>query len=119
VAVPTIGIGGSPACDGQIPVIDDMLGLFTEFTPNTSESLPIPMIAPAPAESRVRTGLGSMESRAEAGHGKTVRYRPVTAHEPLGEMALARGRLFPARASALRTYDASQKTKIAIRCYRL
>jgi 3-methyl-2-oxobutanoate hydroxymethyltransferase len=33
VAVPTIGIGGSPACDGQILVTDDMLGLFTEFTP--------------------------------------------------------------------------------------
>ena len=33
VAVPTIGIGGSPACDGQILVIDDMLGLFAEFTP--------------------------------------------------------------------------------------
>jgi 3-methyl-2-oxobutanoate hydroxymethyltransferase len=32
VAVPTIGIGGSPACDGQILVIDDMLGLFGEFT---------------------------------------------------------------------------------------
>ncbi len=33
VAVPTIGIGGSPSCDGQILVIDDMLGLFAEFTP--------------------------------------------------------------------------------------
>jgi 3-methyl-2-oxobutanoate hydroxymethyltransferase len=33
VAVPTIGIGGSPACDGQILVIDDMLGLFAEFAP--------------------------------------------------------------------------------------
>ena len=33
VAVPTIGIGGSPACDGQILVIDDVLGLFTGFTP--------------------------------------------------------------------------------------
>jgi 3-methyl-2-oxobutanoate hydroxymethyltransferase len=33
VAIPTIGIGGSPECDGQILVIDDMLGLFADFTP--------------------------------------------------------------------------------------
>jgi 3-methyl-2-oxobutanoate hydroxymethyltransferase len=33
VSVPTIGIGASPACDGQILVIDDVLGLFTQFKP--------------------------------------------------------------------------------------
>src|SRR5271163_3311361 len=33
VPVPTIGIGASPACDGQILVTDDVLGIFTEFTP--------------------------------------------------------------------------------------
>ena len=33
VSVPTIGIGGSPACDGQILVTEDMAGLFTEFKP--------------------------------------------------------------------------------------
>lgn len=33
IAVPSIGIGASPACDGQILVTDDMLGLFTDFTP--------------------------------------------------------------------------------------
>ncbi|MDW6024767.1 3-methyl-2-oxobutanoate hydroxymethyltransferase [Mesorhizobium sp. BAC0120] len=33
VAIPSIGIGASPACDGQILVIDDMLGLFTSFKP--------------------------------------------------------------------------------------
>jgi 3-methyl-2-oxobutanoate hydroxymethyltransferase len=32
VAVPTIGIGASSGCDGQILVTDDMLGLF-DWTP--------------------------------------------------------------------------------------
>ena len=29
----TIGIGASPACDGQVLVTEDVIGLFTEFTP--------------------------------------------------------------------------------------
>jgi 3-methyl-2-oxobutanoate hydroxymethyltransferase len=33
VPAPTIGIGASPACDGQILVIDDLLGIFTQFKP--------------------------------------------------------------------------------------
>ncbi|MDF2235133.1 3-methyl-2-oxobutanoate hydroxymethyltransferase [Albimonas sp. CAU 1670] len=33
IAVPTVGIGASPACDGQILVVDDMLGLFADFKP--------------------------------------------------------------------------------------
>lgn len=33
VDVPTIGIGASAACDGQILVTEDMVGLFTDFTP--------------------------------------------------------------------------------------
>lgn len=33
IAVPTIGIGAGVDCDGQVLVIDDMLGLFAEFRP--------------------------------------------------------------------------------------
>ena len=33
IAIPTIGIGASPACDGQVLVTDDMVGLFSDFTP--------------------------------------------------------------------------------------
>lgn len=33
VSVPTIGIGAGNACDGQVLVYQDMLGMFSDFTP--------------------------------------------------------------------------------------
>ncbi len=33
VSIPTIGIGASPVCDGQVLVTEDILGLFSDYTP--------------------------------------------------------------------------------------
>jgi 3-methyl-2-oxobutanoate hydroxymethyltransferase len=37
LSIPTIGIGAGPNCDGQVQVLHDMLGLFTDFTPKHSK----------------------------------------------------------------------------------
>jgi 3-methyl-2-oxobutanoate hydroxymethyltransferase len=60
VPIPTIGIGAAPECDGQILVSDDMLGLFTAFTPRFV---------------RRYAELGAEVSRAAASYAEDVRAR--------------------------------------------
>lgn len=66
VAIPTIGIGAGPDCDGQVLVVDDMLGLFTAFRPKFVKRY---------AE------LGAAADRAIAAYAAEVRARAFPAPE--------------------------------------
>ncbi|MFA7667210.1 MAG: 3-methyl-2-oxobutanoate hydroxymethyltransferase [Burkholderiaceae bacterium] len=76
IPVPTIGIGASAGCDGQILVVDDMLGAFTDFQPKFVKRY---------AE------LGTDASRAIAAYADDVRARRFPGPEHVfGDTAPAR-----------------------------
>lgn len=60
VSIPTIGIGASPDCDGQILVTDDLIGMFSTFKPKFVKRY---------AE------LGEAVQKAAAAYAKDVRER--------------------------------------------
>lgn len=64
--IPTIGIGAGVDCDGQVLVIDDMLGLFTEFRPKFVKRY---------------ADLGVMADQAIASYAAEVRARAFPALE--------------------------------------
>ncbi len=66
IEIPTIGIGASAHCDGQVLVIDDVLGTFNDFTPRFVKRY---------AE------LGAEISKAAAAYAADVRSRSFPAPE--------------------------------------
>lgn len=66
LSIPTIGIGAGVDCDGQVLVVDDMLGMFTAFRPKFVKRY---------AE------LGEMASQAIASYAAEVRLRTFPAAE--------------------------------------
>ena len=64
--IPTIGIGASPACDGQILVSEDVFGLFSDFTPRFVKRY---------------ADLGGKIAEAAAAYGADVRARRFPAME--------------------------------------
>jgi 3-methyl-2-oxobutanoate hydroxymethyltransferase len=68
IDIPTIGIGASADCDGQVLVVDDLLGMFTAFRPKFVKRY---------AE------LGAEADRAIAAYAAEVRARAFPAAEHL------------------------------------
>lgn len=66
VPIPTIGIGASAGCDGQVLVVDDMLGLFRAFKPKFVKRF---------------GNLGDDAEAAIAAYAKEVRSRSFPASE--------------------------------------
>lgn len=60
ISVPTIGIGAGPFCDGQVLVINDMLGMFKGFTPKFVRKF-------ANLEPLIMEALKSYKAEVEAG----------------------------------------------------
>jgi 3-methyl-2-oxobutanoate hydroxymethyltransferase len=77
VPVPTIGIGASAACDGQILVSDDALGLFAEFKPKFVKHY-------ADLAGAIRAGAQAYadDVRARRFPGPDHVYRPTPPAEP-------------------------------------
>jgi 3-methyl-2-oxobutanoate hydroxymethyltransferase len=66
LSIPTIGIGAGVQCDGQVLVVDDMLGMFTDFRPKFVKRY---------------AALGEQADQAIADYAAEVRARQFPAEE--------------------------------------
>ncbi len=65
INIPTIGIGAGSDCDGQVQVISDILGLFTDFTPKHAKQY-------AKLAENMKTAITSYVSEVKSGSFPTA-----------------------------------------------
>jgi 3-methyl-2-oxobutanoate hydroxymethyltransferase len=75
LAIPTIGIGAGPDCDGQVQVVSDILGLYTDFVPKHAKQY-------ARLAGEIKTAVSSYISEVKS-HGFPTAEQSYTMDESL------------------------------------
>ena len=80
LTIPTVGIGAGPDCDGQVQVISDLLGLFTDFVPKHAKQY-------AKLAGAMRTGIADYMAEVKAGSFPTAEHSSTMDESLLEELA--------------------------------
>ena len=80
VGVPTIGIGAGPGCDGQVQVVSDLLGLFTDFVPKHAKQY-------AKLADIITAAVGDYVSEVQAGSFPTAKQSYTMDEKIIAELA--------------------------------
>jgi len=82
IGIPTIGIGAGPDCDGQVQVISDLLGLFSDFVPKHAKQY-------AKLAGLIKTALADYITEVKAGKFPTAENSSTIDESLLEELARA------------------------------
>jgi len=82
LGIPTIGIGAGPDCDGQVQVISDLLGLFSDFVPKHAKQY-------AKLAGSIKTALADYISEVKTGKFPTAEHSSTIDEGLLEELAHA------------------------------
>jgi 3-methyl-2-oxobutanoate hydroxymethyltransferase len=82
IGIPTIGIGAGPDCDGQVQVISDLLGLFSDFVPKHAKQY-------AKLAGSIKTALADYIGEVKAGKFPTAANSSTMDESLLEELAHA------------------------------
>jgi 3-methyl-2-oxobutanoate hydroxymethyltransferase len=82
ISIPTIGIGAGPDCDGQVQVISDLLGLFSDFVPKHAKQY-------AKLAGTIRTAIADYMTEVKTGKFPTAEYSSTMDESLLEELARA------------------------------
>ncbi len=70
LSIPTIGIGAGPDCDGQVQVISDLLGLYSDFVPKHAKQY-------VRLAGEIKTAIASYISEVKSGAFPTMEHCPA------------------------------------------